>query len=91
MSTFCHCLTETKLGRILNVLPDGDTLGLSTGSVAYPCNCQVTAMVDGRKPDVVHRATVETDVLSVSVLDGVSTGMKGRTGKNIKFKRIDCE
>jgi len=61
----------------------GITCGFDTGSVAYPCSCHVTAMFDGRKPDDVQVATVETDVPSSSVSEGVTKGSEGRTGKAV--------
>ena len=65
----------------VNVLPFVCILVLETDTAASPCSCQVTAMADGRKPEDVHVATVETVVVSISVPEVVTRGSEGRTGK----------
>jgi len=44
-------------------------------------------MFDGRKPEDVHVATVETDESSISVPEDVTTGVEGRTGKTVVYLR----
>ena len=77
---------------IVNVLPLGDTMGLDAGTAASPCSCQVTTIVDGRKPEDEHVATVDSVVLSASVPDDVTTGLVGRTGnrqiRHFKYIKI---